>query len=191
MSALLELPEVRQRVKRWTVAEYEQLTELGALGKNVELIRGVIVEKMSKSPLHCFLALSLHSAISNQLPEGCFLRQEAPLRLFGSEPEPDISVVRGRAADFLHSHPATAALVVEIAVSSAALDRENASLYAEAGIEEYWIVLPRRRQVEVYREPRHGTYSVRSLCVAPALLHCGSLPSVTVDLDALFPPDGQ
>jgi Uma2 family endonuclease len=31
--------------------------------------------------------------------------------------------------------------VVEVAVSKPELDRENAALYAEAGVKEYWIVL--------------------------------------------------
>ena len=39
----------------------------------------------------------------------------------------DISVTRGQESDFTDAHPTTAELVVEIAVSSAALDRENAS----------------------------------------------------------------
>ena len=73
-------------------------------------------------------------------------------------PEPDISVMRGTLEDFAQRHPPTAALVVEVAVSSVTPDRENAALYAEAGVTEYWIVLGEREQVEVYRRPEGGTY---------------------------------
>jgi len=190
MSALLDLPEARQRVKRWTVDEYERLAELNVLGKNVELIRGVIVEKMSKSPLHRFTALALYDTLSRLLPEGFFAMHEAPLRLVGSEPEPDVSVVKGRAVDFLHSHPTTATLVIEVAVSSASLDRENAGLYAEAGVEEYWIVLPQTRRVEIYRGPHDGAYADTSVCDAPALLQSTSVPAIQVDLGVLFPREG-
>ena len=55
------------------------------------------------------------------------------------------AVVRGERRDFREEHPTTATLVVEVAVSSVAWDRENASLYAEAGVEEYWMVLPMLR----------------------------------------------
>jgi hypothetical protein len=41
-------------------------------------------------------------------------------------------VVRGSESDFRTAHPKTAELAIEVAVSSPELDRENASLYAEA-----------------------------------------------------------
>ncbi|MGH9832619.1 MAG: Uma2 family endonuclease, partial [Blastocatellia bacterium] len=45
-------------------------------------------------------------------------------------------------------------LVVEIADGSLDFDRgEKASLYAKAGIADYWIVNLQDRQVEVYRRP--------------------------------------
>ena len=43
-------------------------------------------------------------------------------------------------------------------MSSVAPDRENASLYAEAGVAEYWIVLGESKAVEVYRRPESGVY---------------------------------
>ncbi len=73
-------------------------------------------------------------------------------------PELDVSMMRGTLADFATRHPATAALVVEVAVSSVMPDRENATLYAEAGVAEYWIVLGEAEQVEVYRQPAEGVY---------------------------------
>ena len=85
-------------------------------------------------------------------------RQEQPLRLADSMLEPDISVMRGTLTDFETQHPTTAVLVVEVAVSSVAPDRENASLYAEAGVAEYWIVLGESKAVEVYRYPENGAY---------------------------------
>lgn len=186
MDAILDLPEARQRVKRWTVAEYERFTDLGAFRKNVELIRGIIVEKMSKSPLHRFIALALYDLLAKLLPEDFFAMHESPLRLSGSEPEPDVCVVRGHKAEYFDRHPSAAALVIEVAVSSVELDRENASLYAEAGVDEYWIVLPKQRQVEVYREPRDGAYAVKLVCAVPAVLECASVPQVKVDLNELF-----
>ena len=45
-------------------------------------------------------------------------------------------------------------LVVEVAESSLALDREEkGSLYARAHVPEYWILSLRDRVLEVYREP--------------------------------------
>src|SRR5437588_6339690 len=132
MTSILEIPEVRQRVSQLSVEEYHRLDEFNDNGKRTELIRGVIIEKMSKSPLHSMLASRLYKLILAVLPDGFLAWKEEPLTLSDSEPEPDISVVRGREQEFVTSHPTTAELVVEVAVVSPALDRELASLYAEA-----------------------------------------------------------
>ncbi len=112
--------------------------------------------------------------------------KEEPLTFVDSEPEPDISVTRGDKNDYAETHPTSAELVVEIAVSSPALDRENASLYAEAGIKEYWIILGTTR-VEIYRRPMQGRYRETSTVGPIAKLECGALPGVSVEISDLFP----
>src|SRR5687768_15088951 len=150
MSPILEIPEVRQRVSPLSVEDYHRLGEFNENGRRTELIRGILIEKMSKSPLHAAIAKRLYDLIARILPQGFVVRREDPITLADSEPEPDIAVVCGNEADFFQAHPITAELVIEVAVSSPLLDRENASLYAEAGVKEYWIVLGAQRKVEVY-----------------------------------------
>ena len=72
------------------------------------------------------------------------------------------------------------------AVSSAALDRENASLYAEAGVAEYWIVLGGERQIEVYRQPENGVYQQKQLYSVGQTLVCENIPGLQVGLDEWF-----
>jgi Uma2 family endonuclease len=95
-------------------------------------------------------------------------------------------VVQGRESDFKNAHPSTAELVVEVAVSSVALDRENASLYAEAQVKEYWIVLGRESRIEVYRQPKNGRYQEFRLYGPEETLVCASLPAVQLRLSELF-----
>ncbi len=66
------------------------------------------------------------------------------------------------------------------------MDRENAFLYAEAGVKEYWIVLGSKRQVEVYRNPQNGRYEESQIVGADATVQCIGLPSVRVRLSELF-----
>jgi Uma2 family endonuclease len=186
MSAILEIPEVRRRISPLSVEEYHQLGEFNERGRRTELIRGLVIEKMSKSPLHFSLAKWLYDRISSLLPPGFVVRQEGPLTLADSEPEPDISVVRGRESDFKDAHPTTAELVIEVAVSSPALDRENAALYAEAGVKEYWIVLGREREVEVYRRPENGRYQDTRRAHAGDALECPAVPGLRVAVAELF-----
>jgi Uma2 family endonuclease len=63
-------------------------------------------------------------------------------------------VVLGGTRDYARAHPTTALLVVEVSESTVRFDRdEKASLYASAGIPQYWIVNLRTQRLEVYRDP--------------------------------------
>ena len=186
MVAILEIPEVRERLSRLSVDEYHRLGEFNENGRRTELIRGLIIEKMSKTPLHRLIASLLYEQLRAQAPKGFSVWKEEPLTLSDSEPEPDVSVIRGEMRDFGTAHPTTAELVVEVAVSSPALDRENAHLYAEAGVGEYWIVLARERQVEIYRRPEGGVYKERQLVARDGILQCPAMPSIRIPVNDLF-----
>ena len=187
MSAILEIPEVRQRLSPLSVEEYHHLGEYNENGRRTELIRGFVIEKMSKSLLHRTIGSRLHRMLLAQLPAGYSLWKEEPLTFVDSEPEPDISVVQGDEDDFTEAHPSTAELAVEVAVSSPALDRELASLYAEAGVKEYWIVLGKERKMEVYLDPKDGQYQQKRIVGMHETLQCASVPALQIRIAALFP----
>jgi len=186
MPAILEIPDVRRRVSTLTVEEYHRLDEFNEHGRRTELIRGIVIEKMSKSPLHYGLTKRLYDFFAANAPPGFVVRSEGPITLADSEPEPDVSVVRGAEKDFFRQHPQSAELVIEVAVSSVELDRENASLYAEAGVTEYWIVLGTERQVEVYRRTENGRYQNKRLYGAGDTIECVGVPGVRISLAELF-----
>jgi len=188
MTPLLELPAFRKRVHPVSVETYHRLGEMGALLEDVELLRGIVVTKMAKSPLHEFVAQVLMRLLLALVPPGYEVRPERPLTLGDSEPEPDLSVVKGRPHDWLLAHPTTAALVVEVAVSSVDIDEGKAGIYAEAGIPEYWIVQPEERRVIVCREPTPEGYRSKATLSEADTLHCASLSGVEIAVGALFPP---
>ncbi|MBI4604694.1 MAG: Uma2 family endonuclease [Planctomycetes bacterium] len=177
---------MRRRISRLSVDEYHRLDERNENGRRTELIRGIVIEKISKSPLHRTIAALLYKQLLAQLTAGCSVWKEEPLTLADSEPEPDIAVTHGRESDFAKAHPTTAELVAEVSVSSPALDRENASLYAEAGVKEYWIVLGLEQKVEVYRRPENGRYQEQSLFGLGETIECGSLAGVRIRIAGLF-----
>ena len=76
-----------------------------------------------------------------------------------ASPSPTAASCGGRSDDYLEQHPGPAdvALVVEIADSSLADDRDYAAhLYGPAGIPACWIVNINARRVEVYTAPGPG-----------------------------------
>jgi Uma2 family endonuclease len=186
MAELLEIPEVRQRLSRFSVEEYHRLGEFNGNGRRTELIRGLIIEKMSKSPLHRIIVSRLFRLLLAQLPKGYSIWKGEPLTFVDSEPEPDISVTIGQESDYLLAHPTTAELVIEVAVSSPGLDRENAKLYAEAAVKEYWIVLGLEKRIEVHRCPRKGGYEQQHVVGLEETLQCESVPALRVLVSDLF-----
>src|SRR4051794_8716098 len=148
MSTLLDLPAIRELVSPLSVAEYHQLGEFNENGRRTELIRGLLIEKMSKAPLHYSTIEQVREILAGQMQPGWLLRQEGPLTLIDSEPEPDLAVVRGARGAFASTHPSTAELTVEVAVTSLDIDRAKGGIYAEAGVKEYWIIRPTEKLVE-------------------------------------------
>jgi len=186
MTALLDVPQIRERFSPISVAEYHQLGEFNENGRRTELIRGIILEKMSKSPLHYAMIERLRKILAGQIQPGFVLRQEGPLTMKDSEPEPDLAIVQGSEEDFFAAHPVTAELAIEVAVTSLEIDRIKAEIYAEAGVKEYWIVCPVEKRVEIYRQPKGRAYVEQLAISAPGALECRAATGVRVDLQALF-----
>jgi Uma2 family endonuclease len=183
---MLENDGTRAPVAPVTVEQYHRFPEFEDGGKRTELIRGILIEKSSKSSLHSSIARRLFMLLQGAMPPGFILLREDPLTFADSEPEPDLAIVRGGEQDFATSHPTTAELVIEIAVSSVALDREKAAIYAEAGVAEYWIVLPAERRVEVFSRPVGGVYRDFVDVDGDAIISCRLLPFLKVNLAGLF-----
>ncbi|TWU42234.1 Uma2 family endonuclease [Novipirellula artificiosorum] len=158
MSNVLDIPEVRAAAVRLTPAQYHRLYEMGVLPEKTELLSGIVIEKMPKSPLHTWMVLFLQKWLIATVGNGFQVRKEDPLTLYDSEPEPDISVVAGTPDDFRLQHPSSAKLVIEVALNSEGMDRQKAEIYAAAGIEEYWMVLPSSKAIEVFRDCSDGRY---------------------------------
>ena len=143
-------------LRRWTRAEYDRLVDLGVLhGEPVELIGGQLVVAEPQGSYHATAIGAVDDALRAALPPGWVVRAQMPVALDDeSEPEPDVAVVPCERADYRADHPARPALVVEVAESSLAFDRQDkGSLYARGGVHDYWIVNLVERVLEVYRDP--------------------------------------
>ncbi len=163
MANLLESPNIQALLKRLSVDDYHKLGEIGILTEKVELIEGVIIQKMPKSPIHSFVVDSLIRIFRGIFPETFLIRSEQPIIINNSEPEPDISVLSGQLSDFKSSHPKTARLVVEVSVSTYDLDFQKQFIYASANIEEYWLINLKDSEVEIYKNPSLGKYLERKI----------------------------
>jgi Uma2 family endonuclease len=145
------------RIKHWTRLEYERLVDLGAFrpDERLELVGGALIVREPQGGPHATAVGLAEDALREAFGAGWTVRAQSPIALDeDSEPEPDIAVVPGSRRDYRRDHPSHPVLIVEVADSSLPLDRrEKASLYARAGIADYWIVDLVDNVLEVHREP--------------------------------------
>jgi Uma2 family endonuclease len=149
------------RTRRWNRKEYGRLIDVGILDEDdpLELVDGELVVREPQHTPHATATQLVSDALREVFGRGWHVRVQLPVALDDdSEPEPDVTVVRGKARDYLDEHPTRPTLIVEVANASLAFDRKcKGGVYARAGIAEYWIVNLAAGALEVYRQPVRST----------------------------------
>ena len=194
--AIIVMPAVPTR--RFTRVEYERLAELDFFrpGERLELIDGVLVIREPQDTPHATGVRLVVRALRAVFGAGWIVDSQLPVALDDySEPEPDVAVVAGEPRDYREAHPARPVLIVEVAESRLAFDRrDKASLYARAGIADYWVVNLVERVVEVHQEPvadatapyGFGYRSITRLAT-PASVTPLAAPSASIPVADLLP----
>jgi Uma2 family endonuclease len=184
-------------VRRWTRAEYDRLVALGVFDREpLELVGGQLIVAEPQSAYHAGGIRAVDYALRAALPPGWIVSVQSPVSIDDeSEPEPDVSIVPGRLTDYRDAHPSRPVLVIEVAESSLRFDRQRkGSLYARAGLPDYWIVNLVDRVLEVYRDPGPEPsapfgWAYRSVVTLapPAVVEPAELSGVRVAVADLLP----
>jgi Uma2 family endonuclease len=149
-------------IARFSVARYQRMVETGILTSEdkVELLENYVVLKMPRNPPHDGTIQLVTDGLAPLVPQGWCLRIQLTVVLTDSQPEPDLTFVRGTPRSYLSRHPGAAdvGLIVEVADSSLLRDqRDKTRIYARGGIPCYWIVNLVDRRIEVYTQPSGPT----------------------------------
>ena len=175
MTTQIAPAQTRQR-RRFTVAEYYAMADAGILAhkERVELLDGEIVIMAPIGNRHQSGVDRLTAMLAATLQGRAIVRVQGPARLDdGSEPQPDIALLRPLADYYASDHPGPAdvLLLIEVADSTVDFDRNTKlRLYALAGIPEVWIANLRERRMEAYADPVGGEYtSVRHIGVEDSI----------------------
>jgi len=154
--ALVEPQQIRPLSRR----EYDRLVDLAWFaGERIELLRGMLVTMSPQNWPHAAAVSFLNEQLVLQLAGVHEVRPQLPFAADDwSEPEPDLVVTRKDPAR--REHPREVLLVIEVADSSLRIDRGlKRTIYAEAGVPEYWIVDVTRLTVEVHTAPTSKGYA--------------------------------
>ena len=145
------------KTRRFSRVEYEKLIDLGFFqpGDPIELIGGELMVAEPQGAAHYTAIRKTAKALELAFGPGWDVRTQGPVGLDDeSEPEPDVAVVPGSLDDYRRAHPSRPVLTVEVSESSLRIDRQHkGSVYARAGLADYWVLNLVDRVLEVYREP--------------------------------------
>jgi len=150
-----------------SLTQYEVMVEAGAFrGKErqrIELIRGEIRQMNPIGTRHADIVDLLDEWSHELAPKDKVrVRCQAPLRIptLDSSPEPDLMWLARQDYFRKHPEPADVFLLIEVAEDSLRYDvGEKARLYAEAGIQDYWVVDIARQAIHIHRQPKLGGYA--------------------------------
>lgn len=184
--------------RRFTIEEYHRLVDLGFFTENdrIELIRGEIVEMAPERTPHSVCNSLLWKQLYNLIGKQAEIRVREPIVLpSNSEPEPDLVIAKQKDNNYLSAHPTAAdvILVIEISDSTLGYDRETKlSLYAEAGINHYWIINLTDRHLEVYANPfvdnrNNFGYKNKSILLPNETIAIPDFDNANLELGNIFP----
>lgn len=176
-----------------SIEEFDRMIEEGYFeeGKQrVDLIRGRLRIMSPAGPMHEEILTRLERWSEKWAPTcGSQKRSEKSIDLprVSSVPEPDIVWVKDR--DYMDARPTAIEvdLLIEVSVSSLDDDRiEMRSLYAEAGILEYWIVNCIDQCIEVHRKAKDSEYTEQFIIDRGQRVSPLVAPQAWLDVEELF-----
>ena len=173
-------------VRPLPVAEYQRMGEVGILGEDdrVELLGGLLAVMSPIGPRHALAVDALMDVLVAAVRGRAKVRVQNPVTLDnGSEPTPDVAVVRRRWPGYPARPPGPedVLLLVEVADSSIRVDLgAKRQMYARAGIKEYWVVDLTQEVVHVHRSPANGRYATSSERGPDSALAMEAMPDVSI-----------
>ncbi|MGB5963533.1 MAG: Uma2 family endonuclease [Coleofasciculaceae cyanobacterium] len=184
--------------RRFTLNEYHRLGELGffSADERVELIRGEIIQMPTKKTSHSVCNTGLIRKLILLLDDRAIVRGQEPIILpSDSEPQPDGIIARNCFDDYLSSHPIPAdiLLVIEISDSTLSYDQKTKlSVYAEAGICDYWIFNLVENYLEFYTEPYQDqqgkfNYRCKRIFLSNEAVYLPGFADLSLNLAEVFP----
>lgn len=176
----------QEPIRRLKVVDYLTLAEGGAFdGERVELLHGVVLTIAPIGPDHTWITSRIAKRLYALVEEPDVVIVQASIELTDeSMPEPDIALLH---RPNKRAYPTSPVLLVEVSDSSLRRDRLiKSALYAAAGVPEYWIVDVAAEMIEVYTEPRDGTYRMITRLGAGDTLRSSTRPSIELSIDDIF-----
>ncbi|MDY7024467.1 MAG: Uma2 family endonuclease [Cyanobacteriota bacterium] len=150
---------------KWSLDRYHEAIAKGTIKESdrLELLRGDLVLMSPEGEVHAYYNRSVSNYLRGVLGNRAEISEGHPITLpNNSEPEPDIAVVQPLGREYLNHHPYPENIFWLIEFSKSSLEKDlglKKSIYAEAKIQEYWVVDLKEFEVKVFRNPDNNDYT--------------------------------
>ncbi|MBD2101383.1 Uma2 family endonuclease [Leptolyngbya sp. FACHB-261] len=187
------LTEIRQL----SVRDYHCMVETGilAVDERVELLAGQIFRMAAKGTAHSAVVTRVERLLKRCLGEQVVICLQDPVQLDDfSEPEPDIAVVRVDPLEYEDHHPRPSEIYWLTEVADITLKRDleiKASLYAQSGISEYWVLDVNEQQLHVFRSPSPKDYESKTVLSEEQTISPLTFPNCKIAIRELLRPREQ
>ncbi len=153
---------------KWTLERYHQAIDAGLFDDQpIELLRGDLIVMPPEREPHAYYNSEVGDYLRVLLGRRAKIREAHPITLpNNSEPIPDLAIVKPLGATYLEHHPYPSDIFWLIEFSKATLNQDltiKRSIYAEAGITEYWVVNLNNQELIVFRDLDNGNYSTEEI----------------------------
>lgn len=181
------------KLRQITTQEYDLMIESGVFDETdlIELLNGVIIEKMPKGTKHATLNDIIATRFIKHLSEKVCVRNQNPIWLDDfSEPEPDIVLAKPPFEKYFENHPTPEDifLILEIADSTVGYDRDTKGLaYARAGIKHYILLNVQEKTLEDYREPGADGFQSKQTYRAGESFNLVAFPEISFEAKDFLP----
>jgi len=175
-----------------TVSDYYRMAETNILTEDerVELINGELFDMAPIGSFHAGLVTRLSRLLIKNLVDQAVVSVQNPLYLSEfSAPEPDITVLKPRADDYMQSLPTAqdVLLLVEVADTSLHYDRNiKLPLYAKHQIPEVWLIDVKEKRLDIYQQPDNDYYRMHIRPKANEVIQPLLVDSISIDWQGLF-----
>jgi Uma2 family endonuclease len=182
--------EIERGRRLFTVDEYDRMAAAGIFkpDERIELIDGEIVEMSPIGDRHAACVINLNRLLVLGVRGRAIVSPQNPVRISAhSKPQPDLALLRARSYISAGATVEDMLLVVEVADTTVRYDRTvKRSLYARAGIPEYWVVDANAESVDVYRTPIADSYRDVQIVPRDGVLTPLGFPDVTIAVAEIF-----
>ncbi len=178
--------------KKFRTDEVYQMVEAGILPEESgwELIHGEIIHRMTIGSKHASIVRKLEKYLERNFGDFVMISGQNPIHIDEhNEPEPDIALLKPRDDFYAERHPVPedVLLVIEVSDSTVDFDREvKKAIYAEAGINEFWLVNLKDSTVETFNNPSNGMYYQMRIFGRGEVVQTKNIQGISLEVSEIF-----